>query len=74
MDTDLFLVIGLTLGGLTIPSLLSAFTEGRTPRSAAIMVLIAGTLVVLALTQKPSGYSVSDIPDAFARVIGRMMN
>ncbi len=74
MDTDLYLVIGLTLGILAIPSLLSAFSEGRAPRIGAVMVLISGVLVVIALSRKPGGYEIVDIPQAFFRVIGRYLN
>ncbi len=74
MDTDLILVIGVVTCALAIPSLLSAFSESRPPRAGAIMVLIGGVLVVLALTQKPSGYTFAQIPDVFVRVLARLMN
>lgn len=69
MNTDLYLVVGIVLGVLAVPSLLGAFAEGRPPRAGAILVLIAGTLVVVALGNKPGGYQVRDIPKAFVRVI-----
>jgi hypothetical protein len=74
MDTDLILVIGITLAALTIPSLLAAFSESRPPRAAAVLMLIAGTMIVVALTQRPSGYAFADIPQTFMRVFGRLMN
>ncbi len=74
MDTDLYLVIGLTLGILAVPSLLSAYAEGRAPRLGAILVLISGVLVIMALSKKPGGYQIIDIPHAFFRVIGRYLN
>lgn len=74
MDPDLFMVIGVTVAVLTIPSLLSAFVEGRTPRAGAVMLLIAGTLIVLALKEHPRGYAVGDIPGAFYRVVGRYLH
>ncbi len=74
MDTDLFLVIGLLLAGLSVPSLLSAYADARAPRAASILVLIGGTLIVVALTQKPGGYTFADIPQAFLRVIARVVN
>ena len=74
MDTDLFLVIGIVLCALSIPSMLSAFTESRVPRVGSILVLIGGVLVVLALTQRSVGYSFAEIPDVFYRVIGRYLN
>lgn len=74
MDPDLFLVIGLVVLVLTIPAILSAFSEGRTPRVASIMVLIGGVLVALALNRNPGGYAVADIPNAFVRVFDRYFN
>ena len=74
MDTDLFLVIGIVVCALAIPSLLSAWVEGRVPRAGSVMVLIGGGLIVTALTQHPRGYSFSEIPDLFFSVIGRYLN
>lgn len=74
MNTDLFLVIGLVLGVLALPSMFSAFSEGRPPRIAAMLVMISGTLVIYALTQKPGGYELRDIPLAFYRVAGQILN
>ena len=71
MDPDLFLVIGLIVGVLAIPSLLSAFSENRTPRAGAIMVLIAGVLLVLAFQNKAGGYTIAEIPQVFFKDIGR---
>lgn len=70
MDTDLLLVIGIVLCVLSIPSLLSAYTEGRAPRMGAIAVLVGGVLIVTALSRGHS-YTFSEIPDVFYRVIGR---
>lgn len=74
MDTDLTLVLGLAILVLAIPSLLAAFAESRPPRVGAVMVLVGGVLVVVALTQKPSGYTFSEVPDAVFSVIGRFIN
>ena len=74
MYTDLYLVIGIVLGVLSLPTIVSAFSEGRAPRLAAIMLLVSGTLIVLALSQKPGGYTFADIPNAFYRVIGQVLN
>ena len=74
MDTDLFLVIGIVVCALAIPSLLSAWVEGRVPRAGSVMVLIGGVLIVTALTQHSRGYSFSEMPDLFFSVIGRYLN
>ena len=74
MDTDLFLVIGIILMGLAIPSLLAAFTESRAPRGGAILILIGGVLIVVALSQNTPTYTFAEIPDVFLRVISRFVN
>lgn len=70
MQNDLFLVIGLVVLVFTIPAIVSALTNHRAPRYAAISFLIGGGLVAIALTQKPGGYTLQDIPVAFSEVIG----
>jgi formate-dependent nitrite reductase membrane component NrfD len=74
IDNDLILVIGIVLGALAIPSLLSAFSESRAPRAGAILVLLSGVLIAVALSRQTTGYSFSEIPDVFLRVIGRYTN
>ena len=74
MDTDLFLSIGVVLVILSLPSLLSAWTEGRAPRIASIMLIVAAALIITALTQRPGGYSFDEIPSTMLRVVGRYVN
>lgn len=71
MDYDLVLVVGIVVGVLTVPSLFSAFMDGRAPRAGAILALIAGVLIAVAVGQRPGGYAIADIPDAFLRVFDR---
>lgn len=71
MDTDLFLVIGAAILVLAVPAIVGAFSESRPPRAAAVLVMIGGGLLVLAVTQHPGGYALQDIPHALTRVIGR---
>lgn len=74
MDADLSFVIGVILLVFAIPPIIGAFSEGRAPRAAAIMVMVGGGLLALAVYQKPGGYTVSGIPDTFVRVVGRFLN
>jgi hypothetical protein len=74
VNPDQFFVMGLLVGLLSIPALISAFSEGRPPRAAAIMVMIAIALVLLALLQKPGGYEVGDIPQVVVRVVSDLVN
>ena len=71
MDTYLFLVIGTAVLVLAIPAVIGALSESRPPRAAAMLVMIGGGLLILAVTQHPRGYAVGDIPMALTRVLGR---
>lgn len=74
MDPDLMFVIGLVIGGFSIPSIMGALADGRVPRAAAITVMVSGGLIALAIQKKPGGYAVGDIPDLFVSVVGRYIN
>lgn len=73
MDADLFLMIGSIISLLAFPALVGAFSESRPPRAAAILIMIGGGLIVLAVTQHPGGYAFQDVPDVFTRVIARFL-
>jgi hypothetical protein len=74
MDPDLLIVIGLVIGGFSVPSILGAIADGRVPRAAAIAVMVAGGLIVLAINENPDGYAINDIPDVFVNVVARYIN
>jgi hypothetical protein len=73
MDTDLILVIGTVLCALSIPSLLAAFSESRAPRAGALMILIGGVMVVVALSKNHAGYTFAELPDVFLHVLARYL-
>ncbi len=70
MDPDLCLVVGLALGLLSVPALLSAISDSRAPRTGGLTLLAAAGLVAYAVMQKPGGYSLEEIPDVVLGVIG----
>lgn len=71
MDPDLAFVIGLIVGVFSIPAIVSAISEHRAPRVAAIAVIISGGLMAWAIMHKPSGYRVDQIPDVIVKVVAR---
>lgn len=73
MDPDLALVIGILLGVLSIPPVLSALSDRRAPRASAVVILIAGGLILYATQSKPGGISLDQIPDVFVSVLGRYL-
>ena len=74
MDPDVMLVVGLVVGGFTIPSVMGALLDGRVPRAAAVAAVIAGWLIAFAVKEKPGGYALQEIPDVFVQVVGRYIN
>ncbi|WP_343080807.1 hypothetical protein [Ostreiculturibacter nitratireducens] len=74
MDSDLVLVIGVVAVFLAIPSLIAAFSESRPPRMAITLFLVGGAMILIAAAMRPSGYRPDEVPGAFVRVIGRIVN
>lgn len=70
MNTDLSLVLGTVLLVLSIPSAVGAYSDGRPPRVAAFAILVATILIVLAASEAPGRFRLTNIPDAFIRLIG----
>ncbi len=73
MDPDLCLIVGLGLGVLSMPALLSAISDSRAPRGGGLTLLAAVGLVAYAVLQKPSGYQLEQIPDVFYSVLNRFL-
>lgn len=71
LDADLALVVGLIIAVFSVPSVISAITESRAPRVAAIALIVGGGMVVWAVKEHPGGYKVDEIPNVIVRVIGR---
>jgi formate-dependent nitrite reductase membrane component NrfD len=74
MDTDVALTLGIVLLVLALPSLLSAWVEGRAPRVGAILVIAAGGLIISAVTTRPGGYAFNEVPAAIINVVSRLFN
>jgi len=69
MDPDTIFVVGLALGVLSIPAIVSSISDGRRPRIATITTMIAGVMIVYAISQKPGGYTIEEIPTIVTRVV-----
>lgn len=74
MGTDLALTLGLLISGFSIPSILSAISDGRAPRASMVTILMGGGLILFAMTNKPGGYEVAEVPDVFLSTIGRLVH
>ena len=74
LNTDIAIVTGLVLLVLSIPAIFSAFSEGRAPRVAAVVMIAGGSLVLWAFSQKPGGFDLAEIPNAIVRVVAMFVN
>jgi hypothetical protein len=73
MNTDLALVIGIMVGVMTVPAILSAIIDNSAPRIAAFSAIVSGALLVYAVYNKPGGYAISDLPDVFTTVFSQFI-
>jgi formate-dependent nitrite reductase membrane component NrfD len=74
MDTDLILTMGIVLLVLSVPSLLSAWVEGKPPRVGGLLILAAFAMIVTATLVRPGGYDLNDVPSIMIGVVSRWFN
>ncbi len=69
MLTDYLLTIGLVVGLFSIPSMLAAYADQRTPRLSAAAFVLALSAMLFAYVEHPGGYVLADVPDVMVKVI-----
>lgn len=74
VDTDFVFILGLLMGALAFPTLLSAFSEGRAPRLAALLIVMSISMISFAALQRPTGYTLAEVPQVFERVVRSVAN
>ncbi|SCZ49241.1 hypothetical protein [Epibacterium ulvae] len=73
MDPDLSLIVGLGLGVLSVPALLSSISDARAPRGGGVALMLAVALIVYAMLEKPGGYTLDDLPNVLSTVTNRYL-
>ena len=73
MSPDLSLTLGVILAVFAIPSIVSAFSDGRSPRVSALVFVVSGALVAYAMRVKEGGYTLREVPDTMIRVIATVI-
>ncbi len=73
MRFDILLVVGSVLAVFSVVAVLTALVEGRRPRVAAIMVLISGGILALAVMQADRPLRWEDVPNAFVSVVAAIL-
>lgn len=73
MTPDLFLILGLCLAVLTVPMYLSALADSRSPKVALFAAMVAVGCLAYAMTTKPSGYSLDEVPGVVINVLASLV-
>lgn len=73
MDTDTIFVMGLFIATFSVPSMVSAWSDGAVPRVASIVAILGGGMMVWAHAHKIGGYHFDDIPHLIVKVIGKFI-
>lgn len=74
IDTDLFVVVGLLVAALSIPSALSAFADERFPYVALFVIALGLGTVALGVYGAQGGYSLARVPHSFVEILARIVN
>lgn len=70
MQPDHALVLGLFLVVLSVPAMISAYSERRPPRVGAVVGVAGLALLLHGHVHTPGGYAPDDVPEALYGVIG----
>lgn len=73
IDPDLIMIVGIVVAALSIPSIISAFSESRAPRLGIILIVTGAAMVAWSINAKPGEFSFEEIPDLFITVLGRYL-
>lgn len=74
MDIDLIFVAGIVIGVFSIPAIVSAFSDRRAPRLAAVFVMVSAGMVAYALQMREEPYVLEKLDDVFISVVARYLN
>jgi hypothetical protein len=74
MDTDLFVVVGILLAALALPSALSSYAEGVIPKTALTILCLGIIIALIGAVFSPDGYGFGRIPHSFIEILARIFN
>ncbi|WP_126974831.1 hypothetical protein [Frigidibacter oleivorans] len=73
MDPDILLTLGLVAALLSVPSLVSAWSDRRRPWFALTLALAGGAAIGAALVMAPGRYDPAAIPDVVLATFARLL-
>ncbi|PWE32435.1 hypothetical protein DDZ14_10245 [Maritimibacter sp. 55A14] len=68
------MVVGIVLAAFSLPAIVAAWSDRRSPRAAAIVLVIGLGTVAVAIFTWPGPFGASDVPEAFVKVAGSILN
>ncbi|MEO1551990.1 MAG: hypothetical protein AAFR93_16435 [Pseudomonadota bacterium] len=71
-EFDLSVIAGFVLGSMGCVSVFAALVEGNFPRGGLLYVALSIGAFALADSLKPTGLEITDIPEAFIRLVAVM--
>jgi hypothetical protein len=74
IDTDLFVVVGLLVAALSLPSALSAFADERFPYVALLVIALGLGTVTVGIYGAQGGYTLARVPHSFVEILARFIN
>jgi hypothetical protein len=74
IDTDLFVVVGLMVSALALPSALGSYAEGVFPKIGLSLMGCGVLIAVFGAISSPDGYAFARIPHSFIEILARIVN
>lgn len=74
MDTDLFVVVGILLAALALPSAMASYAEGVFPKTALTTLALGILIALFGAIFSPDGYAFNRIPHSFIEILARIFN
>lgn len=74
ISPDVALVLGVLLVAFSIPSVLSRLSDGRSPLVGILLAVLGGGLVWRVYATQEAVATLEDVPMAFIRVVGTLLN
>ncbi len=73
MTPDHYMCIGVLAVMASIPAIFGAIKDGEPPRLAALVLLFGAGTIYYAISLRPGGYTLEEIPQAFVNVVGAFL-
>ncbi len=74
IDTDLFVVVGVMVALLALPSAAGAMAAARFPWISTLILAMGAGTAAAGIYASPNGYSLVRLPHSFIEILARIFN